>query len=56
MLVVKYMLFDSIAVMTIVIVENDYTGTILTETHMHPVIFYISLRRSEMSDDLPAST
>ena len=54
MLVVKYMLFDSIAVMTIVIVENDYTGATLTETH--PVIFFISLRRSEMSDDLPAST
>ena len=54
MLVVKYMLFDSIAVMTIVIVENDYTGVTLTETHS--VIFYISLRRSEMSDDLPAYT
>ena len=54
MLVVKYMLFDSIAVMTIVIAENDYTGATLTETY--PVIFFISLRRSEMSDDLPAST
>ena len=31
--------------------ENDYTGATLTETH--PVIF-ISLRRSQMSDYLPA--
>ena len=54
MLVVEYMLFDSIAVTTIVIVENDYTGVTLTETHS--VTFFISLNRSEMSDDIPAST
>ena len=50
-LVVGYMSFDSIVVMTIVIVENDYTGATLTETR--PVIL-ISLRRFEMSDYLPA--
>ena len=54
MLVVGYMPFDSIAVMTIVIAENNYTGVTLTETRL--VIFFISLRRSEMSDDLPAPT
>ena len=43
-LIVEYMLFDSIAVMTIVIVENDYTGVTLTETC--PVTFFISLWRS----------
>ena len=45
------MLFDSIAVMTLEIVENDYTGATLTEAR--PVIFF-TLRRSEMSDYLPA--
>ena len=50
-MLVEYMLFDSIVVMTIEIVENDYTGATLTETR--PVIF-ITLRRSEMSDYLPA--